>query len=109
MGEHVGFTACWAGPGRAMRLVDAATPDAIVLTGSGQRNWGKSWEEDEYDMWVPLSVRVVCNPGLGCFSWVRQTGQGFNLDLDCIIQDTNDRDLKFRVYFGEPLLIQGSK
>jgi hypothetical protein len=34
---------------------------------------------------------------------------GFDLDRDSQIQGTNDRDLKFRVHFAEPLQIQGLK
>lgn len=66
-------------------------------------------EEDEYDRRDPLSVRVACNPGLGCCFPVCQTALEFNLDRDYIVQGTIDRDLDVEVHFAQPLRVQGLK
>ena len=47
-------------------------------------------EEDDYDMWSPLSARVASNSSQDCYFPVYQTGPGFNLDKDSIAQDTYD-------------------
>jgi hypothetical protein len=70
------------------------------------------WEfgiRDESDMWAHLVSDTMNNPGQDFFFPTCQTAPGFNLDRDSIVQGTNDRDSKFRVYFVEPLQVQGLK
>jgi hypothetical protein len=65
-----------------------------------QRDWKK-----EYDVWAS----VVSKSGNLSFYFIfqlRKTGLGFDLDRDCKVQGTNNRDSKFRIHFARPLQIQ---
>ena len=64
-------------------------------------------KEDEYDMWAPLSVKIVGYPGRDVSFPVHQTDPRFRIDLDLEIRCASFRDLKFRVRFSQPLQVQG--
>jgi hypothetical protein len=62
-------------------------------------------EEGEHDMWVPLSVRVRCNPGRDCcFPGVPNSSK-ICFRRDSQVQGINDRDLKFKVHSAEALRV----
>lgn len=54
-------------------------------------------EEDGYDGWVPLPVRVACNPGRGHRLSLSQKSLGFEIDQDLQVQSATFGDSKFRV------------
>ena len=54
-----------------MRPEDELTATSVTVRAAQFSGWVDSRvkeieKEDEYDMWTPLSVKVVVNPGRGC-------------------------------------------
>jgi hypothetical protein len=63
-------------------------------------------KEDGYDVRAhPVSEATNIYGRDSSFFPLFQTGSGFILDRDQIVQSINNMDLKFRVYFGEPLQV----
>jgi hypothetical protein len=54
--------------------------------------------DEEYDVWASV-VNKISNLSFYFFQ-LRKIGPRFDLDRDCKVQGTNDRDLKFMVHFA---------
>jgi hypothetical protein len=85
--------------GEGLRPVARSARGLILLHGDSRLNLG--WdrcirEEDESDIRAFLVSETIRIPGNISIP-MSQTGLGFDLDRNCKVQGTNDRDLKFRV------------